>query len=52
MFGGGCGELVHVDVKKLGRTEGGAGKRVRDGLRQHYNRTFTDREGKRRNTVG
>jgi transposase InsO family protein len=46
------GELVHVDVKKLGRIEGGAGKRVRDGRRQHYNRTFTDREGKRRNTVG
>jgi transposase InsO family protein len=46
------GELVHIDVKKLGRIEGGAGKRVRDGLRQHYNTTFTDREGKRRNTVG
>src|SRR5213080_3576515 len=46
------GELVHVDVKKLGRIEGGAGKRVRDGLRQHYNRTFTDRHGVRRNTVG
>jgi hypothetical protein len=25
------GELVHVDAKKLGRTEGGAGKRVRGG---------------------
>jgi transposase InsO family protein len=46
------GELVHVDVKKLGRIEGGAGKRVHDGLRKHYNRTFTDREGKRRKTVG
>jgi len=46
------GELVHVDVKKLGRIEGGAGKRARDGLRQHYNRTFTDRHGKRRQTVG
>jgi transposase InsO family protein len=46
------GELVHIDVKKLGRIQGGAGKRVRDGLRQHYNRTFTDRHGKRRNTVG
>ena len=30
------GELVHVDVKKLGRIEGGAGWRVRD-RRQHYN---------------
>src|SRR5688500_10338071 len=46
------GELVHVDVKKLGRIQGGAGKRVRDGLRQHYQPTYTDREGKRRNTVG
>jgi transposase InsO family protein len=46
------GELVHVDVKKLGRIQGGAGKRARDGLRQHYNPTFTDLEGKRRNTVG
>jgi transposase InsO family protein len=46
------GELVHIDVKKLGRIQGGAGKRVRDGLRQHYNRTVTDLEGKRRNTVG
>jgi transposase InsO family protein len=47
-----AGELLHVDVKKLGRIQGGAGKRVRDGLRQHYNRTVTDREGRRRNTVG
>jgi transposase InsO family protein len=45
------GELVHFDVKKLGRIEGGAGKRVRGGS-SHYNRTFTDREGKRRTTVG
>ncbi|HEX8743092.1 MAG TPA: DDE-type integrase/transposase/recombinase, partial [Thermoleophilaceae bacterium] len=46
------GELVHLDVKKLGRIEGGAGKRARDGLRQHYNRRFTGRHGHRRNTVG
>jgi transposase InsO family protein len=46
------GELIHIDVKKLGRIEGGAGKRVRDGIRQHYNPTFTDREGLRRRTVG
>src|SRR3954471_4056815 len=45
------GELVHIDVKKLGRIQGGAGKRVRDGLRQHYNPTFTDGEGHRRHTV-
>ena len=46
------GELVHVDVKKLGRIEGGAGKRIRGGPRSHYNRTFTDAAGKRRHTVG
>ena len=45
------GELVHVDVKKLGRIEGGAGRRVRGGP-QHYNRTFTDRAGNVRRTVG
>jgi len=45
------GELVHLDVKKLGRIVGGAGWRVRD-RRQHYNRTFTDKHGHRRTTVG
>jgi len=45
------GELVHVDVKKLGRIAGGAGWRVRGGP-QHYNPTFTDKDGHRRNTVG
>jgi transposase InsO family protein len=46
------GELIHIDVKKLGRIQGGAGKRVRDGLRQHYNPQRTDRDGVRRHTVG
>jgi transposase InsO family protein len=46
------GELVHVDVKRLGRIQGGAGKRVRDGLRKHYNPTRIDAEGRRRLTVG
>jgi len=46
-----AGELVHIDVKKLGRIEGGAGWRVRD-RKQHYNRTYTDAAGKRRHTVG
>ena len=45
------GELLHIDVKKLGRIQGGAGWRVRGG-RQHYNPTRTDRAGKVRNTVG
>jgi transposase InsO family protein len=46
------GELIHIDVKKLGRIQGGAGKRVRDGLRQHYNTRRTDAAGIRRQTVG
>jgi transposase InsO family protein len=45
------GELVHIDVKKLGRIERGAGKRITGG-NNHYNRRFTDRAGKRRKTVG
>jgi transposase InsO family protein len=44
------GELIHVDVKKLGRIERGAGKRVigrtQRSLRQ------TDKEGVRRGTAG
>jgi transposase InsO family protein len=46
------GELIHIDVKKLGRIQGGAGKRVRDGLRQHYNPRRNDAAGVRRQTVG
>ncbi|MBV8480789.1 MAG: IS481 family transposase, partial [Actinobacteria bacterium] len=46
------GELVHVDVKKLGRIQGGAGKRVRGGGLNHYQPTFTDNHGHRRTTVG
>jgi transposase InsO family protein/transposase len=46
------GELIHIDVKKLGRIQGGAGKRVRDGLRQHYNPHRIDATGARRGTVG
>jgi transposase InsO family protein len=45
------GELVHIDVKKLGRIQGGAGKRVRAGGR-HYTPTVTDATGARRKTVG
>ena len=45
------GELIHIDVKKLGRIQGGAGKRITGG-HNHYQPTFTDRHGKRRNTVG
>jgi transposase InsO family protein len=46
------GELVHIDVKKLGRIEGGAGKRIRGGIRNHYMPRLTDAAGKRRKTVG
>jgi transposase InsO family protein len=46
------GELVHIDVKKLGRIEGGAGKRWRDGLRQHKRRRSSDAAGVRRNRIG
>jgi transposase InsO family protein len=44
------GELLHIDVKKLGRIRGGAGKRVTG--RKHYTATFTDEDGQRRRTVG
>jgi transposase len=46
------GELIHIDVKKLGRIQGGAGKRVRDGLKKHYNARRNDAAGVRRNAVG
>ena len=47
------GELVHIDVKRLGRIEGGAGKRAFGSEhRRRYNSTSTDLEGKRRRSVG
>jgi transposase InsO family protein len=47
------GELIHVDVKKLGRIQGGAGKRVTDGVRKtHRAPTKTDAAGVRRNQFG
>jgi transposase InsO family protein len=44
------GELIHIDVKKLGRIQGGAGKRFTG--RPHYTSTRNDRAGVRRKTVG
>jgi transposase InsO family protein len=41
-----AGELVHVDVKKLGRIVGGAGKRWRDNGYQHYTGSYTDTAGR------
>ena len=46
-----AGELVHLDVKKLGRIVGGAGWRVRGG-RQHYTSRLRDAAGIPRGTVG
>lgn len=45
------GELIHIDVKKLGRIHDGAGHRV-TGKRGRYTGMRTDAEGARRNTVG
>jgi transposase InsO family protein len=45
------GELVHVDVKKLGRITGGAGHRVHGG-RQHYTGRSTDAAGRLRGRAG
>jgi transposase InsO family protein len=44
------GELIHIDVKKLGRIQGGAGHRVSG--RRRGNPTRTDRSGVRRNQIG
>ena len=47
------GELVHVDVKRLGRIVGGAGKRAFGGERRpRHTARFTDAEGVRRYHVG
>jgi transposase InsO family protein len=47
-----AGELIHVDVKKLGRITGGAGKRVTGGQGRNPRRQRTDAAGVRRNTRG
>jgi transposase InsO family protein len=46
------GELVHVDVKKLGRIKGGAGWRITGIEHRHYTSTHLDGSRKRRNSVG
>jgi transposase InsO family protein len=45
------GELLHIDVKKLGRIVGGAGWRVRGGS-QHYTGSYTDAAGRVRRKAG
>ena len=45
------GELIHIDVKKLGRISGGAGKRV-TGASRNRRPTATDAAGKVRALIG
>jgi transposase InsO family protein len=45
------GELIHVDVKKLGRIKGGAGKRI-TGVPRNTRRNPTDAAGTRRGSAG
>jgi transposase InsO family protein len=47
----GPGELLHIDVKKLGRIERGSGKRITGG-HSHYTGSFTDAAGRRRRKAG
>jgi transposase InsO family protein len=46
------GELIHIDVKKLGRIEGGAGKRITGKHGRNGRPARTDAEGRRRNVRG
>jgi len=46
------GELIHIDVKKLGRITGGAGKRITGKQGRNPRRQRTDAAGIRRNTRG
>jgi transposase len=46
------GELIHVDVKKLGRIVGGAGKRITGGGGNNGSLTRTDAAGVRRQIKG
>ena len=45
------GELIHVDIKKLGRIVGGAGERMTGRRNRHYRPRETD-QGQRHNTTG
>jgi transposase InsO family protein len=46
------GELIHIDVKKLGRIQGGAGKRITGGHGHNSNHKRKDAAGIRRNIRG
>jgi transposase InsO family protein len=45
------GELIHIDVKKLGRIQRGAGKRIFGG-NSHYTGSYTDAAGRVRRKAG
>jgi transposase InsO family protein len=46
-----AGELIHIDVKKLGRIHGGAGKRI-TGIKRNPSPTRVDRDGMERRVTG
>jgi transposase InsO family protein len=46
------GELLHIDIKKLGRIQGGAGKRVTGGITHNPSPRRRDRDGIDRCIVG
>jgi transposase InsO family protein len=45
------GEMIHIDVKKLGRIHGGAGKRI-TGVKRNPNRSRVDKNGVKRAVTG
>jgi transposase InsO family protein len=46
-----AGELIHIDVKKLGRIHGGSGKRI-TGHKRNPKKLRTDRDGVQRKVIG
>ena len=46
------GELIHIDVKKLGKIKGGAGKQARSGVRRNRRIRRRDSDGVPRNVIG
>jgi transposase InsO family protein len=46
------GELIHIDVKKLGRIHGGAGKRITGGIKRNPYKARIDADGVRRQQTG
>jgi transposase len=47
-----AGELIHIDIKTLGRIHGGAGKRITAGVRRNPRRTRVDAAGVNRKIIG